>query len=174
MMINLSTLSDLYHHMEWADAAMWKAIRACENAQTDEKLRDYLYHLHVVQRAFLRVWHGVPRDTPFPTFDNLSSLRNWGHSYYKEAFAYLDSVSDEQIAAPLPLPWADMVEKQIGRAPASSTLGETMLQVTLHSLYHRGQVHARLKAIGGNPPLVDFIAWVWLGRPAADWQAVTP
>jgi uncharacterized damage-inducible protein DinB len=172
-MINLSTLSDLYHHMEWADAAMWKAILSCENAQTDEKLRDYLYHLHLVQRAFLRVWHNEARDTPYPTFDNLPSLKNWGHSYYSEAFAYLDSVNDEQITAPLPLPWADMVEKQLGRPPATSTLGETMLQVTLHSLYHRGQVHARLKAIGGNPPLADYIAWVWLGRPAPDWQPVS-
>ena len=42
-----------------------------------------------------------------------------------------------------------------------------MLQVALHSMYHRGQINARLRDFGGNPPLVDFIAWVWLGRPAA-------
>lgn len=173
-MLNLHILNDLYRHMEWADAAMWTAVLASESAGADDKLRDYLYHLHLVQRAFLRVWHGVPRDTPYPTFDDLPSLMHWGRSYYDEGFAYLASVSDEKLAEPLPLPWADMVEKQIGRPPTSSTLGETMLQVTLHSLYHRGQVHARLKAIGGNPPLVDYIAWVWLGRPAADWQLVTP
>ncbi len=171
-MINQSFLTDLYHHMEWADAAMWTAVLAAENAATDEKLRDYLNHLHLVQRAFLHVWHGKPLTPPYPTFDNLPSLMEWGRSYYAEGFAYLAAVSNERLAAPLPLPWADMVEKQLGRPPESSTLGETMLQVTLHSLYHRGQVHARLKAIGGNPPLADYIAWIWMGRPAAAWQSV--
>jgi len=34
---------------------------------------------------------------------------------------------------------------------------------------HRGQVAARLREIGGEPPLVDFIAWVRLGRPEPVW-----
>jgi uncharacterized damage-inducible protein DinB len=44
-----------------------------------------------------------------------------------------------------------------------------MFQVTSHSTHHRGQVNARLRALGGEPPLVDYIAWVWFGKPAADW-----
>jgi len=42
--------------------------------------------------------------------------------------------------------------------------------VALHSLYHRGQVNARLREVGGTPPLVDYIAWLWFGRPAAEWK----
>ena len=45
-----------------------------------------------------------------------------------------------------------------------------MLQIPLHSLYHRGQVNARLREVGGEPPTVDYIAWMWLGRPAAEWE----
>ena len=48
------------------------------------------------------------------------------------------------------------------------TLAETALQVAMHSTYHRGQVNARLRQIGGEPPLVDFIAWIWFGRPAPE------
>ena len=169
VMVNLSTLIDLYRHMEWADAQMWSSVLASESEQTDAKLREYLYHLHMVQRAFLRAWRGEPRETPYPTFDDAQSLMLWGRSYYGEAFAHLAGLTDEKLSEPMPLPWADMVERSIGRAPESSTIGETALQVALHSLYHRGQVNARLSAIGGKPPLVDFIAWVWLGRPAPDW-----
>jgi hypothetical protein len=60
--------------MEWADAEVWKAVLASENGQTDEKLREYFYHLHVVQRAFLRTWHGEPRETPYPTYEDAKSL----------------------------------------------------------------------------------------------------
>ena len=27
----------------------------------------------------------------------------------------------------------------------------------------------RLREVGGTPPLVDYIAWVWFSRPDAPW-----
>lgn len=36
--------------------------------------------------------------------------------------------------------------------------------------YHRGQVNTWLRELGLEPPLVDFIAWVWFGKPAPDWS----
>lgn len=173
-MISKTTLTDLYRHMEWADAALWAAVLASRAAQADAKLQKYLYHLHLTQRAFLRIWRGEPRETPYPTFNDAPSLMQWARSYYSEAFAYLEAQSDEKLSAPMPVPWADMVERRIGRAPAATTIGETALQVVLHSMYHRGQANARLREVGGEPPLVDYIAWIWLGRPAPQWpQAAT-
>jgi S1-C subfamily serine protease len=65
-MVNKDILLDLYRHMEWADAEVWTAVLAAENGPGDTKLRGLLYHLHMVQRAFLRTWRGEPRDTPYP------------------------------------------------------------------------------------------------------------
>ena len=62
--MNINALIDLYRHMEWADAAVWTSVLASEGGRTDAKLRAYLYHPHVVQRAFLRAWRGEPRDWP--------------------------------------------------------------------------------------------------------------
>lgn len=155
--------------MEWADARVWTSVLASERGQTDTKVRQYLYHLHMVQRAFLRMWHGEPRETPYPTFDDSRSLMKWGRSYYDEAYIYLKTLRDESVSAPLVVPWSVMVEQRLGHAPAETTLGETALQVALHSLYHRGQINARLREVGGEPQLVDYIAWVWLGRPVAAW-----
>jgi uncharacterized damage-inducible protein DinB len=67
------------------------------------------------------------------------------------------------------MPWASHVEKRIGRPPGLTTIVDTALQVVMHTTYHRGQVNARLRAIGGEPPLVDYIAWIWVGRPAPEW-----
>ena len=172
-MPDIKTLTDLYRHMQWADAAVWTAVLVSDNGKTDAKLRDYLYHLHLVQRAFLLLWRDEWSGTPPPTFEDAQPLIKWGRDYYDEIFAHLATLDDEKISGPVPMPWAKMVEQQLGRAPEVATISETVLQVALHSLYHRGQVNARLREIGGAPPLVDYIAWIWLGRPAPDWPVDT-
>lgn len=164
-------LSDLYRHMEWADATVWAAVMNCERALADSKIRDTLYHIHMVQRAFVRVWRNEPRQS-FPTFEETPAVMDWARSYYPEAFAHLQTLSNETLSKPMPVPWASMVERLLGHAPEITTVGDTVLQAALHSLYHRGQVNARLRELGGEPPLVDYIAWIWMGRPAADWTAV--
>ncbi|HVF89497.1 MAG TPA: DinB family protein [Blastocatellia bacterium] len=172
--MDIDTLADLYRHMEWADATVWASVLASEAGGTDAKLRDYLGHLHYVQRAFLRAWRGEPLDTPYPSFEDPKALLQWARAYYGEAFAMLETLNAEKISEPMIMPWAGMVEKRLGRKPDATTLGETLLQVALHSTYHRGQANARLRAVGGETPMVDYIAWVWAGRPAAAWPSVEP
>ena len=169
--MNLIDLRDLYLHMEWADALVWSAVFKSEPALGDQKLSDYFYHLHLVQHAWLRAWRRESVDASFPTFADAASVRDWGRSYYGEIFGHLDSLTDEETAKPMQLPWAELVEKQIARAPASISVAETMQQIPLHSLYHRGQINARLREVGGEPPTVDYIVWIWLERPRACWDS---
>lgn len=168
--MNLNDLNDLYRHMEWADASVWRAVMSSDAARADAKLREWSYHVHMVQRAFLRVWQGETRYRPFPEFEDVESLIDWARSYYPGLFAQLKSWTDEDLAKPLNVPWASRLTKPLGREPENTTLGQTAQQVAMHSLYHRGQINARLRELGGEPPLVDYIAWLWLGRPQADWN----
>jgi uncharacterized damage-inducible protein DinB len=170
-MMNLNALREFYRHMEWADATVWTSVMASSSGRTDEKLRSYLYHLHLVQYAFLKAWRGGPLEAPKESFDDTQSLLPWARAYYGQAMAHLESLDEEKLSDPMPLAWAKMVEKALGRAPETPTIGETILQVALHSLYHRGQVNARLSEVGGKPPLVDYIAWVWFARPAPEWPS---
>jgi uncharacterized damage-inducible protein DinB len=169
--MNANALTDLYRHMEWADAAVWKAVLASEEGRADAKLREYLQHLHVVQRAFLRVWRGEPRDAPYPEFEDAPSLMRWGRTFYDEVREHLGTLGDEALAGPMPVPWASMVERRLGRPAETTTLGETALQVALHTTYHRGQINARLRALGVEPPLTDYIVWVWVSRPSPAWPS---
>ena len=74
------------------------------------------------------------------------------------------------LARPLVMPWVARDQKQLGRTFDVATVGETAFQVVSHSTHHRAQANSRLRAVGGEPPLVDFIAWIWFGRPAAPWD----
>jgi uncharacterized damage-inducible protein DinB len=48
-------------------------------------------------------------------------------------------------------------------------LGDTLVQLPLHSQYHRGQNALRLRALGAKVPGTDDSLWTRIGRPEADW-----
>ena len=124
------------------------------------------------QRLFLVVWQKQPFDPSKgrPEFATAADLRAWARTYYPEANDFLDALDRQVLTEGVSMPWVESFEAQLGRTFSTPTLGETMFQVTSHSTYHRGQVNARLREIGGEPPLVDYIAWIWFGRPEPDWS----
>jgi len=149
---------------------VWRAVVASPSAAGDEKLRKLLHHVHMVQHSFLTVWnrdefkyHEISADRDIP------SLLDWGRDAHAKMRAQLDRVDENALADELKMPWADRLVAPLGRTAGATTFGETMLQVPMHTLYHRGQVNLRLREVGGEPPLVDFIAWLWLGRPQPVW-----
>lgn len=168
---SISGLRQLIRHMEWADAEVWRAVLAHEAAGDDTRLRELLMHLHLVQRLFLIVWQKQPFDPSRgqPQFATAVDLRNWAQTYYADANRFLDTVDEVTLKTDVSMPWVKSFEAQLGRTFSTPTLGETIFQVTSHSTYHRGQVNARLREVGGQPPLVDYIAWIWFGRPAPNW-----
>jgi uncharacterized damage-inducible protein DinB len=171
-MFSRALMTDLFRHMEWADATVWAAVP--DNLPPDKRLAELLVHIHVVQRAFLMVWTGGDVREAFRNpedFQSLGDLRHWAQTYYAAAHAFARDLDDQRLTAPLAMPWAAQLAEQLGRPVGATCLGETCLQVVSHSTYHRGQVNARLREIGAEPPLVDYIAWLWFDRPAPEWKA---
>jgi uncharacterized damage-inducible protein DinB len=171
-MFSRHAIRELYRHMEWADAKVWEAVPLAAEPP-DEILRERLVHIHVVQRAFLYAWTGGPVTESFKSgkdFPTLAAARAWAQPYYGQAYAFLDSLPDDRLGETVTLPWAAMIVEHLGRNPAPTTLADTCFQVASHSTYHRGQVNIRLREIGAEPPLVDYIAWAWFDKPAADWK----
>jgi uncharacterized damage-inducible protein DinB len=83
----------------------------------------------------------------------------------------VSSFDDALLRRPIVTPGLQAYEQRMERSFARPTLAETILQVSSHSTYHRGQVNARLREVGGEPPLVDYIAWFWFGGPEPEWTA---
>jgi len=160
----------LYEHMEWADATTWRAIVATAGAENDQTIRDRMLHIHIVQHAYLFILRGeepvIPGASHFP---NLQAIRDWAREYYRQVRDVLRGLDESKRDEPLEIPWAKRLEEQFGRPIAGVTVREALLQVPMHSHYHRGQVNTRLRELGATPPAVDFIAWGWFGKPAAEW-----
>jgi uncharacterized damage-inducible protein DinB len=153
---------DTFRHMQWADAEVWRAVFAIEG-KVDDRMRGLLHHLHRVQRGFLSVWRGETPDLREHTsFATLEDLRDWGRQYYSGAEAFIQALDADALQRPVNMPWAP---------PESTapTLADTLIQIPMHSAYHRGQVNARVRELGGEPPFVDYIFWIWRGKPSAQW-----
>lgn len=157
-------------HMEWADARVWWSVLNAPGH--DESMPERLHHFHSTQWAYLQVLQGRPLEIPeLGAFPDLRSIGRWARQLYCVLPAYRDSLEDDQLGRRVEFPWAAQLADRLGN-PGPATVGESLLQLVLHTTYHRGQVATRLRERGGEPPLTDFIAWIWMHRPAPDWAAV--
>ena len=160
---------NLLRHMEWADATVWRTVLELRDAQQDARLLERLHHLHTVQWVYLQVWRGQPMQvTERSAFADLAALAAWARPYYPELRSFVQNLEHEALSRIVSFPWAEEVVRRLGSA-GPAILGESVLQVVLHSTYHRGQIATRVRELGGDPPLTDFIAWVWKERPNPEW-----
>jgi uncharacterized damage-inducible protein DinB len=168
----LDIIKALFAHMEWADASIWRAVAASRAARDDKNLRDRLHHLQLVQHAFLDVWRGAPFAPRAADSFDVPQLAAYGREYHAEVSQFLGALDSLTLDMQMPMPWAARAAERMGRSSAAPTsIGETMIQVTSHSTHHRGQIAMRLRELGLEPPLTDFIAWTWLDKPAPEWPA---
>ncbi|HYI10597.1 MAG TPA: DinB family protein [Thermoanaerobaculia bacterium] len=170
-MITLDLVRDLFDHMQWADAEVWTAVEAwrkeAEPGPKAERLMTLLQHLHDVQHSFLLMWTTGGRTSREQLTPE--ELQEWARAFYAGAGPFLASFDIARSHDIVTMPWLPYFEKQLGRTLQQPTFAETLVQVPMHSTYHRGQINALLRELGGTPPLVDYIAWVWLGKPAPVW-----
>lgn len=166
-------LIELARHMEWADSVVWSAVLPSEAALADRRVMILLYHIHIVQQAFLAVWRGEPPKFPDPSeFTEPAMLARFGRDGHGRVQAFLAEASPETLALEVRMPWAGEFAKTLGGGEVTHpTLRQAAMQVFLHSTHHRGQINRRLRELGGQPPITDYIAWIWMGQPAPEWIA---
>ena len=170
----ITAIGDLYRHMDWADAALWGVILENAGAGSDPKLKELLHHMHIVQYGFLGMWTAASMENRPPEakdFPDMPSLCRWGHEYHAAVKSFIGRLDEGKLDGPMVLPWADEYVEGMKPKATPTTFGETLLQVAMHTMHHRGQAAARFRAVGGTPPTTDFIMWAWLGKPPADWKA---
>jgi uncharacterized damage-inducible protein DinB len=158
----LATLRDLFCHQAFTDAALLNAIRRHETAARDPELRRLLHHTLVAHRYWVQLGQGLPfsldEETKLP--DSLDLIVARYQATQVEEHVWLDALRESDLARAVESPFFP------GRLIA---IGDALMQVCMHSHGHRSQCATRLRALGGEPPSLDFILWL-KDRPVPVWE----
>jgi uncharacterized damage-inducible protein DinB len=148
-------IQSLFAHMAWADTAILKAVAAHDGAFGDDQLRKWLHHIVVVQVFFLSLFQQRPFDmegakqVPGAT-DEMERRFQEAHA---DGAAYTARLDEAELARTIEFPVAAFKDFH-------PTVRDALMQVVMHSEHHRAQVAMRLRALGGAPPVTDYIIWV--------------
>jgi uncharacterized damage-inducible protein DinB len=151
----IDVIQSLFAHMAWADAALLDAVGAHAGAYADEELRKWLQHIVTVQRFFLSLCQQRQfdmvgaREAP-GTMDEMERQFQEAHA---DGAAYTARLDEAELSRTIEFPvprWKDF----------HPSVRDALMQVAMHSEHHRAQVAMRLRALGGAPPVTDYIIWV--------------
>lgn len=164
----LVVILDLYRHMEWADAEHWRAILAHGPAKEDPDLRERLLHLHGAQAVWLGRFQGLPVPASWPQVEDyprIEDLRHYAAACHAAFRAWLPLLKAGDLGR-------ELAFQTLAGKSVTQVLSDGLLQVPLHSQYHRGQNATRMRALGSAMPGTDWATWTRQGRPAAQWPEV--
>jgi uncharacterized damage-inducible protein DinB len=154
-------LHDHSAHKGHADAAMLQAIRQHPPAASDPDVRTLLHHMLVANRFWLLALVGEPfaieTETRLPA--SFADLVTGFRATHERESLWTAGLTDADLSQMLEHPHIPG-----GRCRVSDAL----LQVCLHSQGHRSQIAKMLRALGGTPPMTDFILWR-IDRPLPGW-----
>ncbi len=162
-------LLDLYLHMEWADAEIWRVVLDSEAALADEELMTNLHHIHLVHHAYFDIWHGNEVDRYAGSELKGTELAAWAQEQYPRLWSYLDPLSNDDLEAAVKIPWAEHMAQGPEFDASNTPFHVTAIQVCLHTTHHRAQAATQLRRLGLTPPVTDYIVWTWHSRPKANW-----
>jgi len=155
-------LCDLMAHAEWANAVFFRAWDQSP-ARNHEELRRRVGHIVGVQQGFLSILRseppGGPPAGPPPSYEDLKARTQRVHAGLHE---FVATVTPEGLAGMVQVPW-------FHDPPCVISVAQAIVQIAMHTQHHRGQCMTRLKDFGGEPQNVDWIIWLWMQKPRAEW-----
>ena len=128
---------------------------AAEPAPGWSSVRSSIVHIAIVTEVWLRGVAGeavetVPTEADLPTVDDAERLLDRAYQLFTDT---VPSLTPEQLATPRTFR---------GRSRVAVLPPWVVLRhLVNHSTYHRGQVAAKLKRLGVEPPGTDLVLWAF-------------
>lgn len=164
--MNRAELHKLLDHLLWADESVWKTVLPNPKASKDEYIKNTLFHSSMTIDAFCHVWNdeefNIPKNESYSQIEQIKKYSDSVHGKLENFSKDLDKLELDKIIV---VSWSKYFEKSSGEKADQTTLLDTIVQVIMHTTYHRGQISKRLRELEINPPLVDYITWLWSGKP---------
>jgi uncharacterized damage-inducible protein DinB len=156
-------LNSLMRHKEWADATLLGAIRGHGAAAKDAELHRLLHHTILANRFWLALISARPfaleEESRIP--ESLDGIVARYRDTYVQEIQWSDQLDEAQLGRKL--------ESAFIPGGGGCSVAEGVMQVCMHSQGHRSQCASRLRMLGGEPPVLDFILWLQ-ERPRAEWS----
>jgi uncharacterized damage-inducible protein DinB len=142
-----------FEHLQWADTALLSGVGQRAGAYDDEELRRLLHHILVVQRFFLSRFLDIAFDyegeKQIPeSLDRFTAILEQTH---RDEIAFVNGLDEGDLARTVDVPhWPEF----------RPCLRDLLMQVAMHSEHHRAQCATRLRALGGEPAITDYLMFV--------------
>lgn len=160
----LEYIRELLTYQEWADCEFFKRWRELERAGEDQAIKKLTDHFTTVQTFFLyalqKQQSDLPdRNAPPRSVPELLAGNRQNHLQLKN---YVSSLTEESLSLTLDVPWFP--------GNFRPTVSEILMQIIMHTQHHRAQVLQSLAAYGEKSIIIDWISWVFRGKPVANWE----
>jgi len=119
-----------------------------------QKAVDLLAHILAARRMWLFRFGVLETEPPdlFPEKATLADLPRQLHQVQEAWSTYLERLDDAELSRVFEYQSYDS-----GRF--RNTIEDILTQLFGHSLYHRGQIAALVRSLGGEPAVTDFVYW---------------
>ncbi|MFO0973659.1 MAG: DinB family protein [Phycisphaerae bacterium] len=159
-MIDLRTAQVLFAHNDWAREQLLAALGGLKDESLDQKcdigpgsLREVMRHLYMAERAWYVRWDG-PRADAHPEPESLKTLGDLAG-----AARQIAEQRNEWVAGFARGDFDRTIHYRTRDGAAyAHRLGDLMLHVCNHGVYHRAQAVNMLRQVGAKPLWLDFIA----------------
>jgi len=146
-------LYKLINHLLWADEEVWEIVLSNPKASEDEHVKNTLFHSSMTIDAFCHVWNdeefNIPKNESYSQIEQIKKYSDSAHGKLENFSKDLDKIELNKIIV---IPWSKYFEDTLGKQADQTTMLDTIVQVVMHTTYHRGQINKRLR-------------WLWAGKP---------
>lgn len=132
---------------EWANQEVLSALRTRGG---DERSLQLVAHILSAERLWLERIRQQPQSSPVWPKADLDQCEAQASELARLWRDYLKSIGDSDLSNAVSY-------KNSKGEPWTSTVGDILTHVVMHSAYHRGQIASHMRETGQTPAYTDFI-----------------